>query len=103
MTTQFDNLTTAALADEFGALDCQVKALEARLAAIKAELKRRGGDAIEGAHFLVTRSEAVRWTLDTTAIRSEMGEEWCNRRSKAAAVTSFRVKAHAPVALALAA
>lgn len=89
--TKFDNLSDAALADEIGELDCQAKAIEARIKDLKLELTRRGVEKAEGERFNVTKSEAVRWSLDTKVVREELGEAWCNARSKVAAVVSFRI------------
>jgi hypothetical protein len=89
----FDNLSPAQIADELGGLDVQSKAIEARMSALKAELKRRGTMHAAGERFAVTRSDAQRWSLDTASVRAEMGEAWCNSRSKMAAVTSFRLAA----------
>lgn len=93
MTTQFDNFAAEALADELGAIDEALKVMEARASALKAELKRRGLETAQGERFIVTRSDAVRWTLDSAAVKAAMGEEWANRHSKITPVTSFRVKA----------
>jgi hypothetical protein len=90
-TTKFDNAATGDLADMLGGLDAEAKALDARIAEIKAELKARGVEAAEGKLYTVSRVEAVRWTLDTSKIKQEMGEAWATARSKVAAVTSFRI------------
>ena len=95
MTTQFDNLTDAALADEIGALDREAKALKERLDAAKAEFKARGLDKASGEKFSVTRSAATRWSLDAKGIRAEMGEAWADARSKLAHVVSLRIGAAA--------
>ena len=98
--TNFDNYSTPALADEIGGLDAQVKALELRIKAAKAELTKRGVDRAEGERFTITKAEAVRWSLDVTAIREAMGAAWCDAHSKIAAVVSFRIT---PIRAALAA
>lgn len=90
-TTPFDNYSTSALADLIGGTDAEIKALELRLKAAKAELTKRGLDRAEGECFTVTKSEAVRWTLNTAAIREAMGAAWCDAHSKVTAVVSFRV------------
>jgi hypothetical protein len=81
------------LADEIGALDLEIKALEARMAAARAELKARNVEKAEGRRFAVTVSEALRSSLDSKGIREAMGEAWCNLHSKIAVVTTVRVKA----------
>lgn len=89
--TKFDNIASEALADLIGELDCEAKAIEARLADAKAELKHRGLERADGERFSVTRVDATRWTLDTAKVKAEMGEAWATARSKIASVTSFRV------------
>lgn len=90
-TTNFHNMSVEALADLIGELDCDAKAIDARLSAAKAEMKARGVLAAHGARFSVARVDATRWTLDTAKVKAEMGEAWSQARSKIAAVTSFRV------------
>jgi hypothetical protein len=90
-TTKFDNTATADLADILGGLDVEAKALDARMAEIKAEPKARGVEAAEGRLYTVNRVDAVRWTLDAAKVKQEMGEAWAAARSKMAAVTSFRI------------
>jgi hypothetical protein len=89
--TTFDNMPTSAIADLIGQLDAETKALELRIKAAKTELTARGIDKAEGELFTVTKSETVRWTLNTDAIRKAMGEAWANAHSKVAAVVSFRI------------
>lgn len=90
-TTNFHNLSNEALADLIGAIDCEAKALDARLSEAKAELKARGVVAAHGERFSVARVDATRWTLDTAKVKAKMSEAWVQARSKIAAVTSFRV------------
>ena len=97
--TTFDNVTAGMLADAIGALDIEAKSIKARLDAAKAEFKARKLDSATGDRFTITRSDAVRWTLDSKGIRDEMGEDWCNARSRTAPVTSLRATA-IPAALA---
>lgn len=86
-----------ALADEYGRLDAMKKALEEKLAALKAELKAAGVEKIEGKMFIVTQKLAIRQTLDTNAVKAKMGQDWYDDNSKLAEVTTVLVKAKAPV------
>ena len=89
--TTFDNASDAMLADAIGDLDSQIKAIKARLYQAKSEFLSRGLGRIHGGRFSVTKSEAVRWTLDATAVKQEMGEAWVTARSRQTHVTSLRV------------
>ena len=91
--TTFDNVTAGMLADAIGALDVEAKAIKTRLDAAKAEFKSRKLDSAAGDRFTITRSDAVRWTLNAKGLKDEMGENWCNARSRTASVTSLRVAA----------
>lgn len=89
--TTFDNLPTPDIADLIGDVDAQIKAIEARMKTAKAELSARGVDRAEGERFTVTKSETVRWTLDTAAAKEALGEAWCTKHSHITPVTSFRI------------
>jgi hypothetical protein len=39
----------------------------------------------------VVKAETVRWTLDTKAVREEMGDVWADQRSNMTPVVSLRV------------
>lgn len=91
MTTTFSNYTAAALADEIGELDGQIKALTGRLNEAKAELKARKLDVIQGERFCVKRVDATRWTMDSTSAKEALGEAWVTAHSKISSVTSFRI------------
>lgn len=93
MTTQFDNLTDASLADEIGALDLEAKRLEGRLKAAKAEFRARGIEKAEGGDYVVTAKTSIRISLDTTRIKEAMGESWADDFSRMAEVTTLRVAA----------
>ncbi len=98
--TKFHTISSAQIADLIGELDLRTKAIEAQIAELKAELKQRGDIVATGEHFTVSRTDAVRIALDTTAIRKSMGDVWCDTFSKLSQVTSFRIK---PSLMALAA
>jgi hypothetical protein len=55
----------------------------------------------EGAVYSASITEAVRWTLDSKAVRAEMGDGWYDARCRQSVVTTVAVKARpAPVQLA---
>lgn len=91
MTTTFDNLPDPMLADEIGDLDANVKALQARLKGAKEEFFSRGLDKVCGERFTATKSETVRWSLDTKAVKAEMGENWYDRHCRQTHVVALRV------------
>src|SRR5665213_4631507 len=100
--SQFHNHSVPELADILGQLDAEVKSLEERMKAAKAELNTRGVDGAEGERFNVTKSETVRWSLDTAAAKEALGEAWVTAHSKVSPVTTFRITVRR-AALALAA
>jgi len=53
----------------------------------------RGLPEAEGALFRATVSQSARWTLDVERVMAEMGDGWCDARSKVAAVTTVRISA----------
>lgn len=89
------NLST--LADEIGRLDAMKKALEEKLAALKAEFKAAGVEKVEGEMFVITQKLAIRQTLDPNAVKAKMGQDWFDDHSKLAEVTTVLVKAKAPI------
>jgi len=99
---RFHNMPAAMLADVIGTLDAQIKALEAEKEAARMALKARGVARAEGERFTVSFVSSIRQTLDTTAVKQAMGQDWFDDHSKLAEVTSLRVTAN-KAALALAA
>ena len=91
MTDNFNNIHNELLADTLGDLDARIKALTAEAKGIKAELHERGIETVVGDRFQVTRTETVRWTLDTKALKEEFGEEWYVGYSTQAVVESLRI------------
>ena len=89
----FHNLSAGDVADQLGALKAEIAELEAREKSLRDELIRRGDAEIEGAVYRATITDAVRWTIDAKAVRSEMGEPWWNARCRQALVTTVAVKA----------
>ena len=92
MTNPLNNLSTYQLADEYGALDLQIKALEERAKAIKAEIKARGAEKIEGGKFTVTVSTSTRTTYDDKAIREALGAEIVKQYERTTETVTLRVK-----------
>ena len=89
----FHNLSAGDLADQLGALKAEIAELEAREKFLRDELIRRSDGEVEGSFYRATISDAVRWTLDAKAVRSEMGEPWWNARCRQALITTVAVKA----------
>jgi hypothetical protein len=92
------NLPPRALVDQLGALKAEIAELEVREKALRDELLRRGKNEAEGALFSVTVTNAVRRTLDTKAVKAEMGAAWWDARCRQAVVTTVAVKPRAVVA-----
>lgn len=92
MSSNFHNLATTQLADDYGALDAQIKALTERKDAIKDELKARGVEKAEGERFTVTASTATRVTYDDKAIREALGPDICKQYERVTETTTLRVK-----------
>jgi hypothetical protein len=88
---RFHNMPASMLADAVGALDAQIKALEAEKEEARMALKARGIARAEGDRFTVTFSTSIRQTLDTAAVKTEMGQQWFDDHSKLAEVTAMRV------------
>jgi predicted phage-related endonuclease len=72
----FHNLSTPALADEFGAMKLQADALNKRLDEMKDELKKRtnGDETVEGAKFTVTVATTTSTRIDTKKLRDVLGD-----------------------------
>lgn len=83
-------LNRAALAD----IGAKVKSACDKLAlvdkSIKTRIIDRGEECIIGEIFKATLIESVRWTLDTKAVKAEMGEDWTIARSKQSTSRSVR-------------
>jgi hypothetical protein len=88
----FHNLPPHDLADQLGALKAEIAELEAREKALRGELLRRGITQIEGAQYGAAVTNAVRWTLDTKAVKAEMGTAWWDARCRQTLVTTVTVK-----------
>src|SRR6267154_1997826 len=89
----FHNLSAGDVADQLGAVKTEIADLEAREKSLRDELIRRSVSEIDGTRYRATITDAVRWTIDAKAVRSEMGEPWWNARCRQSLVTSVAVKA----------
>jgi hypothetical protein len=89
----FHNLSAGAVADEFGTVKAQIAELQDREKALRDELIRRGISEIAGSAYCVSITEIVRWTLDTKAVKAEMGPGWYDARCRQGMVTTVVVKA----------
>ena len=99
----FHNLSAGDLADRLGTLKAEIAELEAREKALRDELIRRGVPEAIGSLYDATISATVRWTLDTKAVKAEMGSKWWDARCRQSLVTTVAMKARAVVAEKLAA
>ena len=72
----FHNVSAGDLVDQLGALKAEIAALEDREKSLRDELIRRGVSEARGALFGASVTQAIRWTLNTAAIKSEMGLPW---------------------------
>jgi len=88
---KFHNMPSHMVADAIGALDAQIKALEAEKEAARMALKARGAVKAEGERFIVSFVSSIRQSLDSEAVRKAMGQSWFDDHSKLAEVTSMRV------------
>ena len=91
-TNALHNIATTDLADDYGSLDCQIKALTERKDAIKDELKARSVERVEGAKFTVTVSTSARITYDDKAIRAALGDDICKQYERVTETVTLRVK-----------
>lgn len=98
----YHNLSAGDLGDRLGALKAEIGGLQDQEKALREELIRRGSPAIDGAVYSASITEAVRWTLDSKAVRTEMGDAWYDARCRQSVVTTVAVKSR-PVTVQLAA
>jgi hypothetical protein len=88
---RFHNMPPSMLADAIGTLDAQIKALEAEKEAARMALKSRGIVRADGSRFTVAFVSSIRQSLDATAVKEAMGQQWFDDHSKLAEVTSMRI------------
>jgi hypothetical protein len=94
----YHNLPAGDLADQLGAVKAEIAALEDRATILRDELIRRGVSECQGAAFGASVTQAVRWTLNTQAVKAEMGLPWYDARCRQSSVTTVSVKPLAAVA-----
>jgi hypothetical protein len=97
---RFHNVSPAMLADLIGQLDKQAKAATAELETAKDAFKARGLLVANGETFAVCLLNSIRQTLDTNAVKSEMGQAWFDDHSRLGEVTTLRISVAKPVAIA---
>src|SRR5580692_5330384 len=93
--SQFHNLPVGELVDQLGTVKAEIANLETREKNLRAELLKRCVIKAEGDQYAAAVTQAVRWTLDTKAVRSEMGDGWFDRRCRQSLVTTVTVAARA--------
>jgi hypothetical protein len=94
------NLSAGDLADQLGALKAEIAVLEAREKILRDELIQRGVSECQGSAFGASITEGIRWTLNTQAVKAEMGLPWYDARCRQSSVTTVAVKPLAAVAAA---
>jgi hypothetical protein len=99
-TNRFHNASPEMLADMIGQLDREAKAATAALDAAKDAFKARGLLIAAGEAFSVQVQKTIRQTLDTTAVKAEMGQAWFDDHSRLGEVTSLRIAASVPQSIA---
>jgi hypothetical protein len=72
----YHNLDDRTLADALGAVSAELRCLERRKEALRRAILDRGVDLIRGMIFEVPVVERTRNSLDESAIRADMGDEW---------------------------
>lgn len=98
--SRFHNLSPSMLADLIGQLDRTAKAATAELDAAKDAFKGRGLLIAEGETHSVMVQKSIRQTLDTSAVKAEMGQVWFDDHSKLGEVVTLRISASASQAIA---
>src|SRR5260221_1813171 len=91
----FHNLPVGEIVDQLGSVKAEIADLETRENSLRAELLKRCVIEAEGAVYAAAVTQAVRWTLDAKAVRSEMGDSLWNGRCKQALGTTVTVAARA--------
>lgn len=100
MPNQFDNISDAYLADEYGNLKAQSDSLDERIKLIRDEVVARSAapgasDRIEGERFTLTITKQTTTRLDTKAVEEFFGIGSLDQFKKPSESTVIRVKATA--------
>ena len=90
--SQFHNLPIGEIADRLGGIKATIADLEKREKALRDELLARGVSQVEGSQFGALITQSIRWTLDTRALKDEMGEGWYDAHCRQSAVTTVTVE-----------
>lgn len=90
---RFHNMTPQALADLIGQLDREAKNTANDLEAAKNAFKSLGLTTAEGNMFAVAVSKSIRTTLDTSKVKTEMGQTWYDDHCKMAEIASLKIMA----------
>ena len=93
MTNKFDNLSHGQLADDYGTIDAQIKALEIKKTDLKKELQTRSVTFAAGERYQVSLAEQSTTRLDTAALKEALGADICKEFEKTSLSTVARVKA----------
>lgn len=93
MANKFHNHSLAQLADLYGDIDAQIKALSEAKAAVRAEFEARNADAgrIDGETYYVNFALRETKTLDKKAVEAELGADWIAANSKSTASVVLNV------------
>lgn len=93
MATQFHNQSLAQLAELYGELDAQEKALKEAKLAVRAEFEARNADAgrIDGDTYYVNFALRETKTLDKKAVIEALGQDWVDANSKSTAAVVLTV------------
>src|SRR5437764_10648443 len=78
----YHNLPVGDLADQLGDVKVRIADLEAREKSLRDELVRRGVAGTQGKRFSASIASEVRWTLNTAAVKTEMGADWWDARCR---------------------
>jgi len=88
----FHNLPVGQIVDQLGGVKAAIADLEKREKGLRDELLARSVEQVEGASFGATVTQSVRWTLDTKAVKAEMGEPWYDQNCRQSTVTTVHIE-----------
>jgi len=96
MTKNFHNISSERLADEYGHLSLQAKAIEERMKNIKNELIQRDIVSIKGGKYSLTISEQISIRLDMKKIKEFLGSDSCKDFEIISTSMVVRIKSSLP-------
>ena len=88
----YHNLPVGEIVDQLGGVKAAIADLEKREKALRDELLARAVSQVEGRHFGAIVTQSIRWTLDTKAVKAEMGEGWYDAHCRQSAVTTVNIE-----------